>query len=193
MRNSLLGSFTDLVVDQGRGFDLSSSGKADGTVLLHPPHLDVRRGQGALGLGVRSWHRLNAGKAMTLRQAGSLPQAQNSPNSLRQRQSFAGPANGCLKVLAAPKLLDEGIDVPAVDLGRVMTASRSRRQMVQRLGRVIPKKDDGRPLNFVIIVTKDTVEDPSSGVHEGFFDLVGDVATNKIVLEPGWTCSNVPA
>ena len=110
-----------------------------------------------------------------------------------RRQSLAGLADGSLKVLAAPKLLDEGIDVPTVDLGIVMTASRSRRQMVQRLGRVIRKKDDGRPVNFVIIFAKDTVEDPSSGVHEGFFDLVGEVATNKVVLEPGWICSDVPA
>jgi len=110
-----------------------------------------------------------------------------------RRQSLAGLAYGSLKVLAAPRLLDEGIDVPTVDLGIVMTASRSRRQMVQRLGRVIRKKDDGRPVTFVIIFAKDTVEDPSSGVHEGFFDLVGEVATNKVVLEPGWICSDVPA
>ena len=110
-----------------------------------------------------------------------------------RRESLAGLALGQLQVLAAPKLLDEGIDVPTVDLGIVMTASRSRRQMVQRLGRVIRKKDDGRAVNFVIIYGKDTVEDPSSGVHEGFFDLVGDVASDKTVLELGWTADDVPA
>ena len=93
---------------------------------------------------------------------------------------------GRLQALAAPKLLDEGIDLPTVDLGIVMTASRSRRQMVQRLGRVIRKKDDGRPVDFVILYASGTVEDPQSGAHEGFFDLVGEVAATTLVLELGW-------
>lgn len=72
-----------------------------------------------------------------------------------------------------------------------MTASRSRRQMIQRLGRVIRKKSDGRSVDFVIIFAKDTVEDPSSGAHEGFFNLVSEIATDQTVLKPGWTFSDV--
>jgi superfamily II DNA or RNA helicase len=112
-------------------------------------------------------------------------------NARERRASLDGLATGHLQALAAPKLLDEGIDVPTVDLGIVMTASRSRRQMVQRLGRVIRKKDDGRPVDFVILYAEDTVEDPSSGVHEGFFDLVGEVATRKLDLELGWTANDL--
>jgi superfamily II DNA or RNA helicase len=108
-----------------------------------------------------------------------------------RRQCLDALVSGSLQALAAPKLLDEGIDVPTVDLGVVMTASRSRRQMVQRLGRIIRRKDDGRAVNFVILFAEDTVEDPSSGVHEGFFDLVGEVASNQVVLDPGWTANDV--
>jgi len=100
---------------------------------------------------------------------------------------------GRLQALAAPKLLDEGIDLPTVDLGIVMTASRSRRQMVQRLGRVIRKKDDGRPVDFVILYAAETVEDPQSGAHEGFFDLVGEVAATTLVLELGWSADDLDA
>ena len=112
-------------------------------------------------------------------------------NDRERRESLDGLASGRLQALAAPKLLDEGIDVPTVDLGIVMTASRSRRQMVQRLGRVIRRKDDGRPVDFVILYAEDTVEDPSSGVHEGFFDLVGEVAAQKVTLEVGWTANDL--
>lgn len=39
--------------------------------------------------------------------------------------------------LTAPRVLDEGVDVPEADLGIVTAANRSRRQMIQRLGRVL--------------------------------------------------------
>src|SRR5699024_7711227 len=107
-----------------------------------------------------------------------------------RRECLAALGNGSLKLLASPKLLDEGIDVPSVELGVVMTASRSRRQMIQRLGRVIRKKADGRTVDFVIVFAKDTAEDPASGAHDGFFDLVSEVATNQTVLKPGWTFSS---
>ncbi|KAB1663239.1 sigma-70 family RNA polymerase sigma factor [Pseudoclavibacter sp. CFCC 13611] len=65
-----------------------------------------------------------------------------------------------VNVLAAPKVLDEGIDVPEADLGVVLAANRSRRQMVQRLGRVIRRKTGGRSGRFVVFYARDTVEDP---------------------------------
>jgi len=46
-------------------------------------------------------------------------------------------------------------------------------------------------VDFVIIFAKDTVEDPSSGAHEGFFNLVSEIATDQTVLKPGWTFSDV--
>ena len=85
-------------------------------------------------------------------------------------------ATGGLDVLAAPRVLDEGIDVPAADLGVIMGASRSRRQMVQRMGRVLRKKADGRRARFVVVFVEDTVEDPSSGAHETFLEEVVNVA-----------------
>lgn len=112
-------------------------------------------------------------------------------NEHERRQAIDDLATGRVRALSAPELLDEGIDLPSVDLGIVMTGSNSRRQMVQRLGRVIRRKDDGRPVNFVILFAEDTIEDPTSGVHEGFFDLVGDVASNQLVLESGWTTNDI--
>ena len=40
-------------------------------------------------------------------------------------------------------MLDEGIDVPDANLGVVMSASRTRRQMIQRMGRILRRKRPG--------------------------------------------------
>ena len=131
--------------------------------------------------------------AIRLRAWRVAASALHSDMSAAERgEALHGLATGALQALAAPKLLDEGIDLPSVDLGIVMTASRSRRQMVQRLGRVIRRKSDGRPVDFVILFAAGTVEDPSDeSVHEGFFNLVGEVATNRLLLEPGWTADQL--
>lgn len=130
--------------------------------------------------------------AARLREWGVAASALHSDmDRVERRQALEGLECGRLRALAAPRLLDEGIDVPTVDLGIVMTASRSRRQMVQRLGRVIRRKDDGTAVTFVILYAAGTVEDPSSGVHEGFFDLVGEVAADRLELDQDWTARDI--
>ncbi|WP_056925876.1 sigma-70 family RNA polymerase sigma factor [Nocardioides sp. Soil805] len=69
--------------------------------------------------------------------------------------------DGHVNMLAAPRILDEGVDVPEADLGVIVAANRSRRQMVQRLGRVLRKKHDGRSARFVVLYASQTVEDPT--------------------------------
>ncbi|GAA2175659.1 hypothetical protein GCM10009846_26410 [Agrococcus versicolor] len=76
---------------------------------------------------------------------------------------------GVQQLLAAPRVLDEGIDVPEADLAIVLSANRSRRQMIQRLGRVVRVKPDGRHGRFVIVYAIGTVEDPEVGSgHEEY-------------------------
>jgi superfamily II DNA or RNA helicase len=84
--------------------------------------------------------------------------------------------NGEIRVLTAPRVLDEGIDVPAADLAVIVGASRSRRQMVQRMGRILRRKPDGRRARFAILFVENTVEDPRLGAHEAFLADVTDVA-----------------
>jgi RNA polymerase primary sigma factor len=64
-------------------------------------------------------------------------------------------------LLAAPRVLDEGVDVPEADLAVVVAASRSRRQFVQRLGRVLRPKQDGRTARLVVLYARGTIEDPT--------------------------------
>lgn len=85
-------------------------------------------------------------------------------------------AAGALDVVSAPQVLDEGVDVPAADLAVIMGASRSRRQMVQRMGRVLRRKADGRRARFVVVSAEGTVEDPALGAHQAFLDEITSVA-----------------
>ena len=78
-----------------------------------------------------------------------------------------------LDAVAAPRVLDEGIDVPDANLGIVMSASRTRRQMIQRMGRILRRKRPGVGARFVIMFAKDTLEDPAMRMErDGFLDEI---------------------
>ena len=83
---------------------------------------------------------------------------------------------GDTSVVSAPRVLDEGVDVPEADLAIVVSASSGRRQMIQRMGRVLRLKADGRMARFVVLFAVDTSEDPVRGAHEGFISIAEDVA-----------------
>jgi RNA polymerase primary sigma factor len=97
-------------------------------------------------------------------------------SSLQRRETLARFAAGSLEVVVAPRVLDEGIDVPEADLAVVVAASRSRRQMVQRMGRVLRRKPDGRRARIAVLYVAGTVEDPAAGAHEAFLSELVDVA-----------------
>src|SRR4051794_6185817 len=78
-----------------------------------------------------------------------------------------------LHAVAAPRVLDEGIDVPDADLGIVMSASRTRRQMIQRMGRILRRKRPGGRARFVIMYAQDTLEDPANRMErDGFVEEI---------------------
>ncbi|MFC7847111.1 sigma-70 family RNA polymerase sigma factor [Arthrobacter sp. NPDC057388] len=105
-----------------------------------------------------------------------------------RKQGMEDFRSGASQILAAPRLLDEGIDVPEADLGIIVAANRSQRQMVQRLGRVIRKKTGGRVGRLVVLYSKGTVEDPDVQGEEflgkvlpfarevDFFDMKSDLS-----------------
>lgn len=79
--------------------------------------------------------------------------------------------------VVAPRILDEGIDVPEADLALVLSATSNRRQMIQRMGRVLRLKKDGRLARFVLLYVRGTSEDPVGGdAHESFFDMITSAA-----------------
>src|SRR4051812_17044965 len=92
----------------------------------------------------------------------------------RQRTSIlADLRTGRLDAVAAPRVLDEGIDVPDADLGIVMSASRTRRQMIQRMGRILRRKRPGGRARFLIMYAEDTLEDPAHRIdRDGFVEEI---------------------
>lgn len=115
--------------------------------------------------------------AGTLGERGVAALAVHSKTDRDERHAaLAAFGSGTYQVLVAPRILDEGIDVPEADLGVIVAASLQRRQMIQRMGRVLRRKHDGRKARFVVLYARGTTEDPAGGAHEVFFDEIGDVA-----------------
>ena len=94
----------------------------------------------------------------------------------KRRIRLAQFRRGRLDVVVAPRVLDEGVDVPAADVAIVLAAFRTRRQMVQRLGRVLRVKPDGGEARLVLAHAVDTAEDPAGGGHRDFLAQVRSVA-----------------
>jgi superfamily II DNA or RNA helicase len=89
-----------------------------------------------------------------------------------------------LDAVAAPRVLDEGVDVPDANLGIVMSASRTRRQMIQRMGRILRRKQPGVAARFVIMFAKDTLEDPTSRTErDGFLDEIERISDAQAVFD----------
>jgi superfamily II DNA or RNA helicase len=107
-------------------------------------------------------------------------------------------ADGEIKALASVQTLEEGVDVPDADLAVIVASSKQRRQMIQRMGRVMRRKADGRDARFIILYVNNTDEDPLRGAHELFieellavaressiFDLTSQVDEMRDFLDPG--------
>ncbi len=95
---------------------------------------------------------------------------------VQRKNLLASFKEGRIRVVVAPRVLDEGVDVPEADLAIIAASSKTRRQMVQRMGRVLRRKVDNRLARFAVMSIKGTTEDPATGSHEAFLEEVTDVA-----------------
>jgi superfamily II DNA or RNA helicase len=74
-----------------------------------------------------------------------------------RREILANFGNGRYKVIVTSQVLDEGVDVPDASVGLVLGGTGSTREYVQRLGRLLRKKE-GKTARLVEIISKETVE-----------------------------------
>ncbi len=74
------------------------------------------------------------------------------------REWLQGFAAGEYPVLVANRVLDEGVDLPAVKTAIVLGGLSSQRQAIQRLGRVLRKGTGGRKATLYEVVVDDTKE-----------------------------------
>jgi superfamily II DNA or RNA helicase len=91
---------------------------------------------------------------------------------------------GDIKLIAAPQLMDEGVDIPTADLAIIIAASRTKRQMIQRMGRVLRKDNDDKKkkAKVCVLFAKNTFEDPVTGAHETFIEMLLD-ATDDVQIQ----------
>jgi len=66
--------------------------------------------------------------------------------------------SGEYSMLVTSKVLDEGVNVPAANIGVILSGSASKRQYVQRLGRILRKTGDDNPALLYEIIAADTKE-----------------------------------
>lgn len=66
---------------------------------------------------------------------------------------------GDIRILAACKAIDEGIDVPDAAVGIILSGTASLRQRVQRLGRIIRKKEGKEHASLYYLHITESVED----------------------------------
>jgi RNA polymerase primary sigma factor len=93
--------------------------------------------------------------------------------------NLAGFSDGSVNCLVTVQTLEEGVDVPNANLGIIVASTKQRRQMIQRMGRVLRRKEDGRDAEFEIIFVELTDEDPRLGAQEAFVTELVDVARSS--------------
>jgi hypothetical protein len=63
--------------------------------------------------------------------------------------------------------------------------------MIQRMGRVLRRKPDGREARFAVVFVRGTAEDPESGAHEAFLDEITSVAQDHESFGPKATTASL--
>jgi superfamily II DNA or RNA helicase len=64
---------------------------------------------------------------------------------------------GRYRAVVTSKVLDEGIDVPEASLGVILSGTGSKREFIQRLGRLL-RKVEGKEARLIEIVSRSTAE-----------------------------------
>lgn len=86
--------------------------------------------------------------------------------------------DGKYNVLLSSRIFEEGYNLPAIDMAIFLSSNSTSRQMIQRLGRILRKKDT--PSEAYYIYCKDTFEEDYSNRAKEF---VTDVAEKIIEME----------
>jgi superfamily II DNA or RNA helicase len=63
-----------------------------------------------------------------------------------------------IQVIVTSQVLDEGVDVPDASVGLVLGGTEAKESYVQRLGRVLLRKREGKTARLVEIIARETVE-----------------------------------
>jgi len=94
--------------------------------------------------------------------AGVAAAAHHSELGRESRRSTLNSfARGELSAIAAPRTLDEGIDVPDASLAIIVAGRSVKRQTIQRIGRVLRRAPDKRTAKVIKVFVNDAADDPT--------------------------------
>jgi superfamily II DNA or RNA helicase len=79
-----------------------------------------------------------------------------------RRAILAAFGDGTLPVIAASRVLNEGVDLPSADVAIVMSGTSTPREHVQRLGRVLRKRGDKQAILYELVVAGSVEEQTSA-------------------------------
>ncbi len=82
--------------------------------------------------------------------------------NVKERKFWLDAFNkGEVLALATSKVLNEGVNIPDASVAIILSGSGSSREHIQRLGRILRKKDDKQAILYEV-VTRDTTEEYTS-------------------------------
>lgn len=90
-----------------------------------------------------------------------LPYITYHTNRNERREILEWFRQGRFRIIVTSKVLDEGIDIPEASLGIIVSGTGSSREFVQRLGRLLRKKE-GKEAELIELVSRATMETRTS-------------------------------
>ncbi|WP_333638966.1 DEAD/DEAH box helicase [Pyrobaculum aerophilum] len=113
-----------------------------------------------------------------LRESGIAAELITSEEGNREA-AFRRFSNGLSKVVVTTTVLDEGVDVPDAEVAVIVSGTGSRRQMIQRVGRVVRATAGKRAARVYEIITRNTIEEALSEARH-FDDVVEEAICKRL-------------
>lgn len=85
-----------------------------------------------------------------------IPYITHKTDKDERKKILNGFKEGKYRVIVTSKVLDEGVDVPDASVGIILSGSGSKREFVQRLGRLLRKKEGKKAILYEVV--SDTLE-----------------------------------
>ncbi|QSW99035.1 DEAD/DEAH box helicase [Haloterrigena alkaliphila] len=92
-----------------------------------------------------------------------IPTITHQTGTAERREILERFREGTYSRIATSNVLDEGVDVPDASVAVVLSGSGSEREFVQRLGRILRPKEDGRRAILYEIISENTGEERIAG------------------------------
>jgi superfamily II DNA or RNA helicase len=87
-----------------------------------------------------------------------VPFITHKSSKQEREDALNGFRDGRYRVLVTSKVLDEGVDVPDAELGIIVSGTGSKREFIQRLGRLLRIKPNSKNAKLIEIISSGTSE-----------------------------------